>query len=208
MPEIRMVINRVLDEVFRSWSHVAVLRALIDTKTGFTGNETARVSGMHPRSALKALTQLEELGIVIRQRGGRDHLFTLNRKHFLVTNIVLPVYQKENLFRSEIINEIASVLKKRVLSGVIFGSVARKEENPQSDFDICCIVNSVKEKNIIRELVNAKAESINIKFGIKLAPVFFTLKEFKNKSNTDLVKEIIEQGIVICGKTPGKLVNG
>lgn len=41
-----MIIYRAFDEVFRSWSHVAVIRALIDTANGFTGNETARVSGM------------------------------------------------------------------------------------------------------------------------------------------------------------------
>ncbi|MGA2623864.1 MAG: helix-turn-helix domain-containing protein [Bacteroidota bacterium] len=86
-----MIMHRVLDEVLRSWSHVAVLRALMDTSTGFTGNEVARVSGMQPRSALKALSSLEELGIVRRQRGGRDHLFTLNREHFLVREALLPI---------------------------------------------------------------------------------------------------------------------
>ena len=58
------------------------LRALIDTNSGFTGNEVARVSGMNPRSAFKALTSLENLGIVNRQIGGRDHIFTLKPRAF------------------------------------------------------------------------------------------------------------------------------
>ena len=86
-----MVIHRPFDEVLRSWSHVAVLRAILDSAVGLTGNEIARVSGMQPRSALKALTSLEELGIVHRQRGGRDHLFTLNRDHFLTREGLLPL---------------------------------------------------------------------------------------------------------------------
>lgn len=64
-----MVFHRSLDEVFRSWTRVAVLRTLWDTATGFTGNQVARAAGMHPRSAFKALTALETLGMVQRQRG-------------------------------------------------------------------------------------------------------------------------------------------
>jgi len=200
-----MVVYRVLDEVFRSWSHVAVLRALIDSKTGFTGNETARISGMHPRSALKALTELEELGIVNRQRGGRDHLFTLNREHYLVVNVIIPLYEKENMFRGEIIKAITSILKNKVISAVIFGSVARKEEEPLSDLDLCCIVNSAKEKNTVSELINSKTAMLNRMFGIKLATVIFTVKEFKSKIKTQLMKEIIQQGLVVTGKNPGIL---
>ncbi len=203
-----MVIHRVLDEIFRSWSHVAVLRTLIDTNTGCTGNETARNAGMHPRSALKALTALEELGIVNRQRGGRDHLFTLNRQHFLVKDILLPLYQTENMFPAIIKREVASILKKQVISAVIFGSVARKEEKPQSDLDICCVVNSIKEKNTVRALLNAKMQFMNVKYGIKLAPVFFTIAEFKKKINRRLINEIFEEGILITGKNPRELING
>ena len=50
-----MIIYRAFDEVFRTWSNVAVIRALLDTNTGFTGNEVARAASMHPNSALKAL---------------------------------------------------------------------------------------------------------------------------------------------------------
>ena len=203
-----MVIHRVLDEIFRSWSHVAVLRALIDTNTGCTGNETARISGMHPRSALKALTELEELGVVNRQRGGRDHLFTLNREHFLVVNIIMPLYQKENMFPGAIKKEIASILKNFVISAAIFGSVVRNEEEPRSDVDLCCVVDSIKSENAVRNLLNSKSGNLNVKFGIKLAPVFFTIKEFKKNINTRLIKEIIEQGIVITGKNPKSLING
>jgi len=203
-----MVINRALNEIFKSRSHVAVLRSLIDTNTGCTGNEVARNAGMHPRSAFKALTALEELAIIKRQRGGRDHMFTLNREHFLVEKIILPSFQIENTFPSEINRKIAAVLKRHIISAVIFGSVARKEEEPQSDVDLCCIVKSIREKNTARELLNSKMGVMNIKYGIKLAPVFFTVSEFKKKSKTRLIKEIIEEGILITGRNPKYLING
>jgi predicted nucleotidyltransferase len=203
-----MVINRTFDELFRTWSNIAVVRALLDTNIGFTGNEVARVSGMHPRSAFKALTLLEGLGIVNRQRGGRDHMFNLNREHYLVQEALLKVFQAESKFPEEIKNTLAAILKKRVYSAVIFGSAARKEENILSDLDICCIVNSNTEKLFVRDELNKKSQMMYKKFGIKLAPMFFTKTEFIRKGKTQLVKSIVSEGILITGKDPKGLLHG
>ncbi|MCH7722545.1 MAG: nucleotidyltransferase domain-containing protein [Bacteroidetes bacterium] len=203
-----MVIHRVFNEVFRTRSNVAVIRALLDTNTGFTGNEVARVSGMHPRSAFKALTLLEGLGIVNRQRGGRDHIFSLNREHFLVQEAILKIFQVESKFPAEVINTLASILKKQVYSAVIFGSAARREENILSDLDICCIVNSVRERLFVSDTLNKKSQILYNKFGINLAPIFFTKSEFIRKRKSQLVKSIANEGIIITGKNPKGLLNG
>lgn len=203
-----MVINRTFDELFRTWSNIAVVRALLDTNIGFTGNEVARVSGMHPRSAFKALTLLEGLGIVNRQRGGRDHMFSLNREHYLVQEALLKVFQAENKFPEEIKNTLAAILKKRVYSAVMFGSAARKEENILSDLDICCIVNLTNERLFVSDLLNSKAQQLHRKFGIKLASIFFTKAEFIRKGKSQLVKSIVSEGILITGKDPKGLLHG
>lgn len=203
-----MVIHRALDEVFRSWSHVAVLRALLDTSTGCSGNEVARVAGMHPRSALKALTSLEELGIVYRQRGGRDHLFTLNREHYLVRDAILSLYHSERQFPEVLTTTLAAILGKPVISAVVFGSVAKKEESAQSDFDLCCIVRTEAQKEVAREMLDSEAPSLYQKFGVKIAPVYFTLEELRKKSRGPLVKDIVTHGKLIAGKHPKDLLNG
>lgn len=205
-----MIIHRTLDEVFRSWSHVAVLRTLLDTNNGFTGNEVARAAGMQPRSAFKALTALEELGMVRRQRGGRDHLFTLNREHLLIQEAILPLYYSELQFSNIVVTAISAILKKPILCAVIFGSIARKEETPRSDLDLCCIVKRENEKDIVREMLDSESSSLNRKFGVKVAPIFFTLAEFRQKAKKKnlLIREIIEHGKVIVGKNLKVLLNG
>jgi predicted nucleotidyltransferase len=190
----------VLDEVFRSWSHVAVLRALLDTTSGCTGSEVARLSGMHPRSALKALTSLEQLGMVNRQRGGRDHIFTLNRNHVLVHDIVEHIYRSEQEFSNHIIDALAARLKRFVLSAVIFGSVAKQVETPFSDLDLCCIVKTESRKETVRGLLSSDAQKLYRTFGIKVAPLFFTLDEVKKKAKTPLVRDILDHGKLIVGK--------
>ena len=203
-----MVIHRTFDEVFRTRSNVAVLRALLDTNSGFSGNEVARVSGIHPRSAFKALTLLEELGIVNRQIGGRDHIFSLNREHFLVQEVILKIYPIESKFPEEIINALAAILKKRVYSALLFGSAARREEKVLSDLDICCIVNSVMDRIFVSDELNKKAPMLYKKFGVKLAPVFFLKTEFLKKRKSDLIKNIIEEGILVTGKSIKGFSNG
>jgi predicted nucleotidyltransferase len=203
-----MIMHRVLDEVLRSWSHVAVLRALMDTLTGFTGNEVARVSGMQPRSALKALSSLEELGIVRRQRGGRDHLFTLNREHFLVRDALLPIYHSERQFPEVIKTFLSASMGSPAVSAVLFGSAARGEETPRSDLDVCCIVKTEKQKEIVQGRLDAMSSELYRKFGVKVAPVYFTVEELQKKSKSSLVKNILSHGKVIAGKNPKDLLHG
>ncbi len=154
-----MVIHRPFDEVLRSWSHVAVLRTLLDSAVGFTGNHVARVSKMQPRSALKALSSLEVLGIVRRQRGGRDHLFTLNRQHLLVQEGLIPLYQAESKHERTLEDSLAAALEGKVIAALIFGSVARREEMPESDLDLCCVVQTENQKDIIRESLASLSSS-------------------------------------------------
>ena len=203
-----MKVHRVLDTVFRSRSHVAVLRSLLDTTVGFTGNHVARLSGMHPRSALKALTALEELGIVRRQRGGRDHIFTLNREHFLMENALMPVFAAEQKFPEAVRLMLSACLDGHVLSAVIFGSTARNDETAESDLDLCCIVKSKDQEEMVRTTLASEAQALGQQFGVKLAPLIFTLSEFRSKANTGAIQEIIRDGKLITGKKPEVLLYG
>lgn len=203
-----MVLHRPFDKVFRSWSHVAVLRVLQDTATGFTGNHTARLAGMHPRWALKALTSLEELGLVRRQRGGRDHLFTLNRDNYLLMRGILPLYKLERTFFNEVTAAIAVAVNRQAVSAVLFGSVARREETPRSDLDLCFIVKSNHQRKNLQSSLDDLSPSLYKRFGVKIAPIYFTLDEFRKKArrSNPLVMQILEAGRIIAGKHPKALI--
>ena len=203
-----MIIHRPFDEVLRSWSHVAVLRTLLDSNVGISGSEVARGAGMHPRSALKALSSLEALGIVHRQRGGRDHLFTLNREHFLVSEGLFPLYRAEIAFLSSIEESLSVALDKKVLTALLFGSTVKKEETPQSDLDLLCIAKSENRIDLVRQILASEASVLYKRFGIKLAPVFLTLEEFKKKARSQFVKGILKEGRVIVGRSPQGLLHG
>jgi predicted nucleotidyltransferase len=205
-----MKIHNILDEVFHTWSHIAVLRALQNSTQGMSGREIARAAKMTAMASLKALTTLENISVVKRQQSGRSHIFRLNRENVVVTEGILPLLQLER----DLSKRVYSVLKKRLgnlcQSIIVFGSVARKEEEPGSDLDVCFIVNGEADKKRLGEMVYEIAPRIRKGFGTQLAPLFYTLREFRSgyKKNKPPIPDIVRDGIVITGKSIWELRGG
>ncbi len=197
-----MMINNPLDEIFRTWSHVAVIRVLMDIKDGLTGNQIARLSGMHPRSAIKALSALEELGLINRSRGGRDHFFSLNRNNDFLINAIIPLFSEEHVFQKKIFQIISTSLKKSVSGLIIFGSVIKKNETSKSDLDICCLIKNKSLKKGLENKIDNLSKNLSHKFSVKLSPIIFSVDEFysKVKRKNLLVLQILNEGKFILGK--------
>lgn len=205
-----MVLNKPLDELFSTWSDIAVMRVLKNYNTGLTGREIARLSGMTPKSAIRTLSRLEELGVINRIRGGRDHLFSLNREHFLVREIILNVLEGEEKFRDAVYQEIKRALKGKCNSVYVFGSVARKEEKIESDLDLCIIYDKEGQREKLEEAFEDLRSELFIKYGINASPFYITASEFsfKAKNKKPPVKDIAEEGKMVFGNSINRLVNG
>ncbi len=205
-----MVVYRPLDELLFSWTHIAVLRPLQLAKQGLTGREISRLAGIHHRTCLKALTALETLSVVQRQRGGRDHLFSLNREHLLVQSVLLPALNAERDFHKTMFALIAKACRKQCVSVVVFGSVARREETVESDLDVCLIVENTSRGAVAQERLNEIAPQAHHRFGVKLAPLVMTQREFIRKAKHKLppVKDIVKEGVVIMGKSITEMLRG
>ena len=204
-----MIINRVLDEVFSRWSNVAVLRALNKYVIGISGRAVAPAAGSTAKNCFTALNDLEDIGIVKRVRGGRDHLFSLNRQHFLVKQGITPVFETEQQFVEEIFNDVKKQLKKKCKSVYLFGSVARKEEEAGSDLDLCIIFDKANRKKILEESMFELKSLLHKKYFVNVSPIYITHKEFirRAKNNKPPVNDIVKDGILIFGTSIDKLLN-
>ena len=205
-----MIFHNVLDILFSTWSNTAVLRVLQHYSNGITGREISRLAGMNHRACQKALATLESIGIIERRRGGRDHLFTLNRSNILVTDGVLPLLAVEQEFSKKAFAFLAHKLKKQCISIILFGSVARNDETVASDIDLCLIVDAKKRIPATGDVVHSLAEEFRQRFGGNVAPFIITHKEFvrRAKRKQSPVSAIINEGIVVDGLSLEKLVNG
>lgn len=204
-----MVVNRVLDEIFSRWSNVAVLRALNKYAIGMSGREVARIAGISAKNCFIALNDLEDLGIVTRVRGGRDHLFSLNRNHFIVIQGIIPLFEIETKFLESILSEVKKKLKGKIVSAYLFGSVARREDNIQSDLDLCLIYNNQNNKTSIENVFFELSLELQKKYFIQAVPFLITEENFirRARSNKPPVNEIIKEGKLIFGKSIKAILN-
>lgn len=196
-----MRVNNILDALFSAQSNIMVLRAMINYNNGISGREVSRISGLSPRACFNTLTSLESIGVIKRVRGGRDHLFTINRDHYLIKEAILPLLSAESAFLENIKNDIKSVLKNKCHSVYIYGSIARKDESDESDFDICLVMNNSKEQDLLENEMSSLIHQTFLKYGITLSPVYITIKEFikRYNSNKPPVPDIVNEGVVIYG---------
>lgn len=204
-----MIINKVLDQVFSRGTSITVLRALRNYASGISGREVARITGLAPKNSINTLTHLENLGLINRIRGGREHLFSLNRESYLIQNSILPLFQSEDKFEESLKREIKTKLKGKVVSVLIFGSVARKEETEESDLDLCLVYESSKNLENLEETVNLLSKELYKKYGVNLSPLYVSKKEFiiKAKSGKPPVKQIINEGELIIGENIKRIIN-
>jgi predicted nucleotidyltransferase len=197
-----MIVYKILDYVFATWSNIAVLRVINKVKIGLSGREIAKQAEMSAPSCFEALSALENLNIVTRQRGGREHFFFLNREHYVVKKIVIPILNSERKFAESIYSEIKEVLEKHSSSLIIFGSTARMEEKIESDLDLCVVFNNPNSKSKSASLITDLSLSLFRKYGVSLSPFYISEKEFfrRAKIKKSPVNEILKDGFVISGK--------
>jgi predicted nucleotidyltransferase len=197
---------RPLDIVFSAPSHVAILRALKNVKEGFSGREVARRAGINHQTCADALVRLESRGVVLRLGAGKTQLFRLNLNSSLVRSVILPMLDAEQKQFSLMRAALGLIMNEKCVSGVLFGSTARGEETPESDFDIALIVE--KKNQHLPEVVRALIQEGNEKWGIRVSPIILTCSEFiKRAAREDpLVMDILNEGIVLYGKTPQALM--
>lgn len=201
-----MLINKYLETLFSAPSNISVLRVLNERAVGITGRETARLTNLTHRSALKALSNLESLGVVKRVTGGRDHLFTLDRTKFITEKVISVIFSAEKEYRSTLFFIIKKQLSKSTVSLIVFGSVTRKDETLKSDLDLCIVYD--KNKNELEKAISNLREQIYSEYSIHLAPFYIKETDFRRRAKKKLspVNNIIEEGIVICGKSIKELI--
>ena len=190
-----------LDDVFSLRSNLAVLRVLADSSNARTGRAVAAAALLSPPCALEALARLEVLGLVNRQVGGKTYFFTLNREHRLVQTALAALLSSERNIRAEVIGLLKRRLRKKSKFGVLFGSVARGRETPQSDLDIV-IVTASRNRQLLEQELDGVRQTLRKSYGLRLSPVLLSDAEFstKLKQPRGMWKTIRQEGEVLWGR--------
>lgn len=201
---------RPLNVIFGAPSHVAILRALAGADRGLTGREVARAAGVAPRAAMEGLSRLEKAGVARSTPVGRAYLFELRRDHRLVRTGLLPLLQKESGFRTGVFVSLRRAFEKAVLSGCVFGSAARGEERPESDFDVLLVVERADEKEGVQEKASRVFDELRREWSLRPSLIVLARREFVRgcRDGNPFMSNVTREGELFAGQPLRILANG
>ena len=195
-----MLLHRYLEEVLGNKISITLLRTMINYKGKiFTVRGLAEQAKVTPNEAALTIHDLERLGIVKIQPVGRAYQLDLNKKSYILNKIIEPIIESEKNTLTEILGLLKKHLDtKKIITAVIFGSVVKRQEKIDSDIDLLVVSND--REHAIAQISEATEQIFSIFHG-SISPIIFAEKEFKTKQKESLIRSIIDNHILICGKS-------
>jgi predicted nucleotidyltransferase len=191
-----MKFHNVIEEVFGTSERVKVLRVLVKYPKEFTSRELSGYCGVSVRGVIDILTLFERYGFVNSRRVGKSIVWKINKNSYLVKSLILPIFEAEADIMDSLKQKISAMVEgSPIKKAVIYGSIARGEERPDSDIDLLLVVE--KRGKWLEELQDKLRSEVLGLFGNALSMLVCTPSDYKNMS-AGLKKEI-EKGIVAFG---------
>ena len=196
MPNKTSFLNFPLNWVFSAPSNIAVIRALKDSREGMSGRAAARAAGFTHQACRRALGDLEYAGIIVRQGAGHTQLVRLNFENILVKEALLPMFRGEKSFLDSARLKILKEFGLQARTATLFGSTARKEDEPGSDVDLL-LVTDAQDRELLEERAREFGKRFITEYGVRFSPVAMTTREVRAKyrKSDPLLKNILEHGI-------------
>lgn len=195
-----------IKDALKDAAYISCLRHL-KNQADLSGRELAKLSGVSQFKIRTVLADLSRQGLLKKRLSGRSHLYALNRHHFLAEKIA-PLLEIEENFFPFLGTWIINRMDRKPASIILFGSVARGEERPDSDIDLLFIYRSVDSEIKLMEKINeALSDSLEY-FGNRLAPVLTTPAAFQKaiKDRDPFFLRILKEGLTIKGATMNEVL--
>lgn len=183
------------DDIFRSRSHIQVLRALHRLPDGLpaSGREVARRAGVTHPTALKALAALAESGLVNTGRSPAGNNYELNPDH-LFTDQIAHLYRSESGVKHKLayfLRDELLALTDKVEWATLFGSVVWGGSTPTSDIDLAVSCERADIGEVEKTLEDL-SDAVRRQFGNRVSPL---INARKQRPKTGIWKRLEKDGI-------------
>ncbi|HEV2448829.1 MAG TPA: nucleotidyltransferase domain-containing protein, partial [Thermoplasmata archaeon] len=138
---------------------------------------------------------LRSEGLLRAQTLGRVHSWSLSSEHSLAKSL-------QDLFDAEptIFDQLRQRLEATVRSlpierALLFGSVARGRERPESDIDLFVQTRGEAEKEVVADALSRASLEFARRFGNPLSSLILTRAEVKSRRNPGLLASIERDGV-------------
>lgn len=193
---------------------VRVLRFLCRRGGQWNGRRLAAELRVNPTTMHKALRELREATVLDFQKVGNNFVYSLADDHYLVQEILRPAFRQEAQGLAQVATflqqALGPALRRSVVTAVLYGSVARRQERPTSDLDVLFVVRSPQAKRQVEDALQQRWDALTRRFGNSLAPYVKTVHEAQQKSRRGvaLFQEIRKAHQVLWGRPLEEVLGG
>lgn len=195
-----MQFHDFLNKILGDSAKIKAIKLLIKQPEGISGRELGRLIGVSHFKSHAVLTELAKQGILTVRKAGKANIYQLNRRHLIIEKL-RPIFRLEEDFFTVVGDYLFSKLKPNPLSIILYGSIARNEERPDSDIDILVIYKDGVFRPDFTDKILEKGADMPLKFGNRLSVIAVQLSKFQSgvKSKDPLFYRIFKEGRVIAG---------
>ena len=197
---------RTLDVALGSTAKVRTLRALLPLASPVSGAEARSLAGVRSVGGMwTALDELTELGILEREETGRIQLFRINRNHDLVPPL-RALFDSESKRIARLRGALEKILdagavREHTLSIILFGSNARGDARPASDFDLLVVAESEAHVDRVSEVLIDAIPGFRRRFGLRLSPLVLEKARVRERyrEGDPLMQNVLSEGRALFG---------
>jgi predicted nucleotidyltransferase len=194
-----MKFHNTLEEIFSSKVKIAVIKLMcLNPEKKYSGREMARLLNISASRVSEVLELFRKNTMVNRERVGRASQWSLNKESILVNEVSGLINLEWKIYK-ELKSRIYETLirEKSILKVILYGSVARKREKPESDIDVFILVKTKKDKEMAAELVGKLNKYLLPRYGNVISEAIYSEREWKDMGRTKIFKKIESEGEII-----------
>jgi predicted nucleotidyltransferase len=151
------------------------------------------------------------MGILRRQETAGQHLYTFNNQNRLAPALG-DLFDVEMQRANELFERLAEIVSGAgaATSAVVFGSAARGDAGPGSDFDVLVLVTDRESESAIYSALLEASAALENEFGVDLSPVVITVEQaLHQKAEGDsFIVEVIRDGRRFFGRPVEEVLRG
>jgi predicted nucleotidyltransferase len=196
-----MRFKNFLEEVLGSKTKVKVLRVFAKFPAKeFIEDELERLLKIPHQSIAYALKDLVNYQVINIRQIGKSRIYTLNQDNYISKEILAPVFRGEEKALDELVGEIIFAFTPlNVQKVILYGSIARGEEEPSSDIDLLIVIPRKSQVEEVEDVTGKLKSKVIKRFGNTISPIIMTAEEYEiqRAEGKQLVKKAEEEGITV-----------
>ena len=194
-----MQFHLLASDLLKSETKLKIVKFLLNHEAAMSEREIASILNISHMSVNRTMQELAELNLVHYMVVGKAHLWKVNRNSYAYRMFDKTIKNIE--VWTDPLSELKQILLgtlplKSIERVVIFGSISKRVEKPDSDIDVFILAKDAQGQKKIEDVIDQLANECLEAFGNRLSPYILTAQQLKQKKSLEIISEV-DQGIQI-----------